>query len=139
MKTATNRYIMPQSAQQPQSVLEVEETTPETVVRPKRTRKTKSDQRAKRQPRYAVILHNDDLNTMDFVVHSLQKVFGYNSQVALDLMARAHIEGRSQVWSGTRELAELKAEQLVACGPDPTMAMYGALPLKVSVEPITEE
>ncbi|TWT90521.1 ATP-dependent Clp protease adapter protein ClpS [Pseudobythopirellula maris] len=102
-----------------------------TVVRPKQKKKTK------KQPPYAVVLHNDSLNSMPFVVGALRKVFGYTAQRATWLMMRVHFGGKARVWTGTRELAELKAEQLEACGADPLTASRGAQPLSVSVEPTT--
>lgn len=104
-----------------------------TIVRPKRDLRRQT--RRKRQPPHAVVLHNDDVNGFDFVIAVLQKVFGYELQKALELTIAAHTSGRSIVWSGTLELAELKADQIVSCGPDPVMERNGALPLKVSVEP----
>lgn len=108
-----------------------------TVVRPKPT--PQEAKRPKRQPPHAVVLHNDQLNTVLFVVAVLQKVFGYDRTKAIDLMWRAHETGRSVVWSGTKELAELKAEQVESCGPDPTASARGAGPLRVSVEPMPGE
>lgn len=98
--------------------------------RPKRKRR----RRPKRQPPYAVILHNDNANGFEFVVTSIQKVFGYNDQKAFLLTLTAHHTGRSCLWTGHRELAELKADQLVSCGPDPQAA--NASLLRVSVEPV---
>ena len=87
-------------------------------------------------PQYAVILHNDPINTMEFVVGVLQKVFGYNLVKALHLMLQAHLTGRCVVWSGPLEVAELRAEQIQSCGPDPTRREAGARPLSVSLEPL---
>lgn len=92
--------------------------------------------RTKRQPPYAVILHNDDYNTMDFVVLVLAKVFHMGLQKAVALMAEAHTKGRCVVWSGALEHAELKADQIRSCGADPVMKAHGALPLRVTVEPL---
>ncbi len=111
--------------------------TAEPVVRP--GAKPDDKKRPKRQPPYAVVLHNDPFNTMDFVVGALRKVFGYDKQRAKTLMLRAHKSGKAQVWTGTRELAELRAEQLTACGADPLTAWLGAKPLKVSVEPVEDK
>jgi ATP-dependent Clp protease adaptor protein ClpS len=97
---------------------------------------TDTDVRTKRQPPYAVILHNDDVNTVVFVVEVLQKVFGYPLEKCVQLMLEAHHTGRSMVWSGTLELAELKADQIHACGPDPDQKGKGAEPLRVSLEPL---
>lgn len=93
----------------------------------------------KREPPYAVVLHNDDFNTVEFVVETLQKVFGYDLTKAMELTLEAHKTGRSCVWSGHRELAELKAEQIVSRGPDPVMRDLGARPLRVTVEPLPSE
>ncbi len=106
----------------------------EAIVRPQATPKNKK--RPKRQPPYAVVLHNDDLNGMDFVVGALRNVFRYSTAKAMWLMLRAHAGGKCHVWTGVREVAELKAEQLKSCGADPHMAARGAQPLSVSVEPL---
>jgi ATP-dependent Clp protease adaptor protein ClpS len=89
----------------------------------------------RRQPPYAVVLHNDDLNSMEFVVAVLRKVFGYTVEKCVELMLEAHEKGRSVVWVGALELAELKADQIRSCGPDPHSAPRGAQPLGVTVEP----
>lgn len=90
----------------------------------------------RRQPPYAVILHNDDINTMDFVVAVLRKVFGYTVEKCVELMMEAHKKGRSAVWIGPLEVAELKADQIKSCGPDPIRKADGAAPLAVTVEPV---
>ncbi|MCS6865028.1 MAG: ATP-dependent Clp protease adaptor ClpS [Gemmataceae bacterium] len=91
--------------------------------------------RTRRQPPYAVILHNDDTNTMDFVVVVLRKVFGYAVEKCIQLMLEAHTRGRAVVWIGPLEVAELKADQIRACGPDPA-AGRASHPLGVTVEPV---
>lgn len=93
---------------------------------------------AKRQPPYAVILHNDNINGFDFVVGVLKKVFHYGSLKAIWLTTKAHFTGQSIVWSGALEVAELKADQIRSCGPDPRMKEKGAVPLTVTVEPLPQ-
>ena len=90
----------------------------------------------RRQPPYAVVLHNDDINGFDFVIRVLRKVFHYGYPKAFWLTMKAHVTGRSVVWSGSLEVAELKADQIRSCGPDPNMVSRGAQPLQVSVEPL---
>ncbi len=97
---------------------------------------TVTDGRPKRQPPYAVILHNDDVNTCEFVIGVLMKVFGYSVEKCVQLMLDAHHSGRSVVWSGSLEVAELKADQIHSCGPDPDQKDKGAEPLRVSLEPL---
>ena len=92
--------------------------------------------RARRQPPHAVVLHNDPVNGFQYVVSVLKKVFRYRTPKASWLTLRAHLTGRSIVWSGTLELAELKAEQVHACGPDPLSSHKGAVALAVTVEPL---
>ena len=93
-----------------------------------------TETRTRRQPPYAVILHNDDTSTMEFVVMVLRKVFGYTVEKCVKLMLEAHEKGRSAVWIGALEVAELKADQIRSCGADP-FVKKGGHPLGVSVEP----
>ncbi|MFM8271360.1 MAG: ATP-dependent Clp protease adaptor ClpS [Gemmata sp.] len=92
------------------------------------------DTKTRRQPPYAVILHNDDKNTMEFVVGVLRRVFGYTLEKCVRLMLEAHKKGKSAVWIGALEVAELKADQIRSCGADPVVE-NGGHPLGVSVEP----
>jgi ATP-dependent Clp protease adaptor protein ClpS len=96
---------------------------------------TDTETKTRRQPPYAVILHNDDLNTQIFVTLVLRKVFGYTVERCVELMIEAHETGRAVVWVGPLEVAELKADQIRSCGADPLTAARGAQPLAVSVEP----
>jgi ATP-dependent Clp protease adaptor protein ClpS len=94
---------------------------------------TDTDSRTERQPPYAVVLHNDDWNGVDFVVTVLRKVFGYEVERCVELMTEAHEEGRAVVWVGAMEVAELKADQIHSCGADPRAK--NAQPLQATVEP----
>lgn len=96
---------------------------------------TDTETKTRRQPPYAVILHNDDINGMEFVIEVLRKVFGYTVEKCVQLMLEAHEKGRAAVWIGAMEVAELKADQIRSCGPDPQQKAKGAQPLGVSVEP----
>jgi ATP-dependent Clp protease adaptor protein ClpS len=88
---------------------------------------TDTDTSTRRQPPYAVILHNDDFNGADFVAAVLQKVFSYPFEKCVLLMKEAHETGRSVVWVGSLEVAELKADQIHSCGPDPRAPKAEAL------------
>lgn len=90
--------------------------------------------RTHRQPPYAVLLHNDDMNGMDFVIGVLRKVFHYPSEKCLILMMEAHTKGKAVVWTGSLEVAELKADQIHSCGADPDQKK--AEPLRVTIEPL---
>jgi ATP-dependent Clp protease adaptor protein ClpS len=85
---------------------------PDTVVttRPKQREQTNT----RRLPPYHVVLENDDYHSFEFVVETLQKTFGYAPQKALLLTNEAHTQGRAVVWTGPKEVAELKLEQLLS-------------------------
>jgi len=74
---------------------------------------TREETKVKRQPPYHVILENDDHHSMEFVVEVLLKVFSYEIEKCVQLMLEAHKTGRSVVWTGPREVAELKLDQIV--------------------------
>jgi len=99
-----------------------------------------SDTRTKprRQPPYAVMLHNDDSNSFEFVIETIRKVFGYEIEKCFKLTLEAHEHGISMLWSGTLEGAELKREQMLSRGADPSMKDAGALPLRVTLEELPQ-
>lgn len=54
-----------------------------------------------------VIVHDDPISLMTYVTLTLQKVFGYAQDKAHRMMMEVHTQGRSVVWTGAREQAEL--------------------------------
>jgi len=86
----------------------VSEPLPETIV----TTRPKESERTRRIPPYHVILENDELHSFEFVIEVLRKALGCNEQNAVKFTTEAHTKGRAVVWTGTREVAELKAEQI---------------------------
>ena len=59
-----------------------------------------------------VIVHNDPVNLMSYVTRIFQKVFGFSKEKAEIHMMEVHQQGRSIVWTGGREPAELYVKQL---------------------------
>ncbi len=59
-----------------------------------------------------VVVHNDPVNLMSYVTHVFRLVFGYTNEKARRHMMEVHKNGRSIVWSGPRERAELYVQQL---------------------------
>jgi ATP-dependent Clp protease adaptor protein ClpS len=59
-----------------------------------------------------VVVHNDPVNLMSYVTMVFQKVFGYSKEKAQRHMLEVHYNGRSIVWTGVRERAELYVQQL---------------------------
>jgi ATP-dependent Clp protease adaptor protein ClpS len=61
---------------------------------------------------WQVIVHNDPVNLMSYVTMVFQKVFGLTKEKAEKHMLEVHQLGRSILWSGMRERAELYVQQL---------------------------
>jgi ATP-dependent Clp protease adaptor protein ClpS len=59
-----------------------------------------------------VVVHNDPINLMSYVTMVFQRVFGYPRERAERHMLEVHQKGRSILWSGMRERAELYVQQL---------------------------
>ena len=47
----------------------------------------------KKPNRWSVILHNDDVTTMEFVVKLLKEIFGKSTEDAMTIMLKVHEEG----------------------------------------------
>jgi len=61
---------------------------------------------------WIVIVWNDPINLMTYVVYVFQKLFGYSREKATSLMLDVHHKGRAVVSNGTREKAELDVFRL---------------------------
>ena len=79
----------------------------------------KSDPRTSSEPQivtalaleglWRVVVLNDPVNLMSYVVLVFKKVFGFDESTARRHMLEVHEQGRSVVWSGLREKAEAYA------------------------------
>jgi len=87
------------------------ESTTEPLVAPPEA-KPVEETTTKLLPPYHVIIANDDHHSMDFVVDVLRKVLNIAVERAMQLMLEAHTKGRAIIWTGPKEVAELKAEQV---------------------------
>jgi len=109
---------------------------PKAAPEKRRRRKPSTNNKPKTQPPYAVILHNDDINGFEYVIGVLMKIFHYGSPKCFLLTLRAHLTGRVIIWSGPKEVAEFRCEQIRSCGPDPNKKADGAQPLCTTIEPL---
>ena len=110
----------------------------EPIVWPKSRRTTDEQSQTKKQPPYAVIVHNDDEHTFQYVIEVLMKLFGYPLEKAFVLTNQVHVAGKSVVWTGALEVAELKRDQLRGFGPDLFAVKKVEYPLGVTIEPLPE-
>ena len=88
--------------------------TLEPVVRSKE----KTDKRPKRQPRYHVILWDDDDHSYAYVILMMQQLFGHSFNRGFEIAKIVDSAGRSVCLTTTREHAELKRDQIHAFGKD---------------------
>jgi ATP-dependent Clp protease adaptor protein ClpS len=86
----------------------------ETIPR----RQTRQATQPKRQPRYNVILWDDNDHTYAYVIVMLMELFGYPAEKGYQLAKEVDTQGRVIVLTTTREHAELKRDQIHAYGKD---------------------
>ena len=82
----------------------------ETIERPTIETETRSEEEL--DSPWLVVVHNDPVNLMTYVTMVFQRVFGYPREKAERHMLEVHHKGRSVLWSGMRERAELYVQQL---------------------------
>ena len=70
---------------------------------------------------WLVIVWNDPVNLMSYVVYVFQKLFGYSRRKATKLMRQVHEEGKAAVADGTRDECETHVARLHAHGLWATM------------------
>lgn len=65
---------------------------------------------------WQVVVWDDPVNTIAYVIYVFRKLFGYNERKATELTMQVHNEGRSAVSDGPREKVEAECYQLHAYG-----------------------
>lgn len=93
-----------------------------TTTAPERVDEPTTDRRTRRDRPWNVIVWNDPVTLMSYVVFVLRKLFGHDEQTATKLMLRIHNEGKAVVNSGPRERAESDVARLHAHGLQATLA-----------------
>ncbi len=89
---------------------------------------TENKAKAKKAPRFKVLLHNDDYTTMEFVVSILEKVFFKTKEEARDIMLTVHEKGVGVCGVFVFEVAETKVKKVEV------LAKKEGFPLKTSIE-----
>ena len=110
----------------------------DTIVRPKRESRPSQEEHPKRQPRYNVILWNDEDHSYAYVVAMLMQLFGHPQEKGYQLASDVDTLGRAVVLTTTREHAELKRDQIHAFGRDMFIDDCAGS-MSSSIEPIEEE
>lgn len=87
-----------------------------------------------REPKkYNVVMHNDDVTTMEFVVDVLRKVFYKSTEAATTLMLDVHHKGAAIVGTYSLDIAASKANKAMV------MARDQGFPFRLTIEPAEED
>ncbi len=81
------------------------------------------------EPPFCVIIHNDDVTPMDFVVYVLKTIFFLANDRAAEVMLAAHIKGNAYVQTLPRSEAEKRVNRAHF------EAHNAGYPLKFTMEP----
>lgn len=79
-------------------------------------------ERTSREFGWNVIVWNDPITLMSYVVLVFRRLFGYDHETATKLMLQVHHEGRAVVATQPREQAEVSVAKLHAFGLQATLA-----------------
>ncbi len=94
----------------------------EPLVETTRRRRTEKRKKPKRQPRYHVVLWNDEDHSYDYVIRMMQELFGHGEEKGYQIAKEVDTGGRAICQTTTREHAELKRDQIHAYGKDSLIA-----------------
>jgi len=89
-----------------------------TMVAPAEKTEAQQDRKPKRQPRYHVILWDDNDHSYEYVIIMLRQLFGHSWDQGYKLAKQVDSRGRCICLTTTREHAELKRDQIHAFGRD---------------------
>ncbi|CAI2718123.1 ATP-dependent Clp protease adaptor ClpS [Nitrospina watsonii] len=108
----------------PETEIETLPEAPDTVVIPD------SRNRTGYMPLYRVIMWDDDVTTMEFVIRMLFRVFGKDYPSAERLMLEVHYSGHAHVDTLPLERAEFKVDQVHKA------AALENYPFRCTIEPL---
>ena len=90
-----------------------------------------TDAKTRLTPLYRVLIHNDDITPMDFVVRVLAEIFRLDASQAMAVMLEAHVRGVAHVVTEPLERAEFHVDQ------SRSLSLSRKYPLTFSIEPET--
>ena len=99
----------------------------EPVEQTVRRQREKRRQKPKRQPRYNVILWDDNDHSYAYVMAMMMEVFRFPPEKGYQIAKEVDTRGRCIVLTTTREHAELKRDQIHAYGKDNLEGSKGSM------------
>lgn len=102
----------------------------ETARRPEKAPRTR------RQPRYRVVLWDDDDHSYSYVIRMMRDLFGRSLEQGYAIAREVDTGGKAVVLTTTLEHAELKRDQIKAYGSDAAIASSaGSMQASIEAEP----
>jgi len=62
-------------------------------------------------PRYSIVIKNDSKSDFGHVILLLTEVFSFSELEAIEITKKIHAEGNAIVWTGCKEVGELRYNQ----------------------------
>lgn len=110
----------------------------ETVEQNQTDQKTHRKEKVRRQPRYHVILWDDDDHSYEYVVDMMKDLFGHSIEAGFKIAEAVDHAGRAVCLTTTLEHAELKRDQIHAYGTDRLIPRCSGS-MSASIEPENRE
>ena len=108
------------------------------VAEPEVKSKVRRKEKQKRQPRYHVILWDDDDHSYEYVILMMRQLFGHTFEQGFKIAKVVDSSGRAVCLTTTKEHAELKRDQIHAFGRDMLIdRCQGSM--AATIEPETDE
>jgi ATP-dependent Clp protease adaptor protein ClpS len=93
-----------------------------TTTAPAPVKSPEREEQVVRDFGWNVVVWNDPVTLMSYVVLVFRRLFGYDHETATKLMLQVHNEGRAVVATQPREQAEVSVSKLHAFGLQATLA-----------------
>ncbi len=108
------------------------------VAEPSTSKESRRKSKPKRQPRYHVILWDDDDHSYEYVILMMRQLFAHSLEKGFKIAKSVDSNGRAICLTTTREHAELKRDQIHAFGKDILIERCKGS-MSASIEPETDE
>ncbi len=109
-----------------------------TLADPVVRKNAEKDSKRKRQPRYNVILWDDDDHSYEYVILMMRQIFAHSLEKGFEIAKCVDGDGRAICLTTTREHAELKQEQVHSFGKD-ILIERCAGSMTATIEPVSED
>ncbi len=135
MRCVAFSSVLIQSSSEPDKLQELDLSTQSNAAVAQPDVVEDAKRKPKRQPRYNVILWDDNDHTYDYVIEMMRALFGHQLERGFEIALSVDRAGRAICLTTTMEHAELKRDQIHAYGKDRMLARCKG-PMSASIEPV---